>query len=136
MTSKYSYKTPYNFEKEITKEYINSGIGVNQLSIKTSYSTQNIKNYKQYGMELSQFISIVAQNRMEHPSNEILRKVSKKVCIPHLVLNLKSIGYEDVFKNNLIQKLKKKEKFNILEKINSSIGITIIYTCCTILMIL
>merc|ERR1712072_1491136 len=98
-----SYKTPENFDKDITSEYINSGIGVNQLSVNTSYSTQQINEYINYGKELSKFIGAVATNRMEHPTCQYLRKASNKLCVPNLVLNTdgKKIKYEK--RTNLIK---------------------------------
>lgn len=123
-----SYKTPEDFDKDITNEYINSGIGVNGISINTSINTLRVDEYIKFGNELSKFIGAVATNRMEHPVYKVLRNASKKLCVPNLVLNIEEKGLKYETKTNLIKKLKIQDKFTILEKISSSIDISIVYS--------
>lgn len=118
-------QTPQGFKKEIINAYNKSGIGIQDLQIQINIKTQNIKKYMGFGKEVAQFISSVATNRIQHPSFEILRKASSNLCIPNLVLDYNT---QKNISQNLLTKLKKNQKFDIMEKINSPIEISIAYT--------
>ena len=122
-----SIKTPKYFGREIINAYKKAGIGVNSLEIKTSFRTQNKEQYMKFGKELSEFIGVTTTNRIEHPSFELLRKASSKLCVPNLILNYKKPNNIYISNKQLLNKLEKNVKFTIKEKISSPIEIALVY---------